>query len=100
MPAMGPRKVNSRKARSGRTSANALTWRARSARRNRRLSGTPVDASAPVRNASVIASAPRGALFRGPLVEALGQAIDVLEPEGDIDLDRVLHVVGCGRQVL
>src|SRR3954453_9982761 len=40
------------------------------------------------------------ALFRCPFVEALGQAVDVLEPEGNIDLDRILDVVRSCRQVL
>src|SRR5882757_10606195 len=103
MPAIGPAKVKSRKTRSGSTSANALTWRARSARFNWRLSGTSVDASAPVKSAFVIGlalgRASRGALFGGPFVEALGQAVDVLEPEGNVDLDRVLDVVRRGRQI-
>src|SRR4051794_30767934 len=102
MPAMGPAKVKSRKTRSGRTSANALTWRARSARRNRRLSGTSVDASAPVKSVIGVTfgRALRSALLRCPFVEALGQAVDVLEPEGNVDLDRVLDVVRRCRQVL
>src|SRR2546425_13115413 len=98
MPAIGPAKVKSRKTRSGATSANALTWRVRSARLNRRLSGTSVDASAPVKSASVMGRALLGALFRRPFVEALGQAVDVLEPEADVDLDRVLDVVRRCRQ--
>src|SRR5215831_15736803 len=106
MPAIGPAKVKSRNRRSGRTSANALIWRVRSARFRRRLSGSSVGASDSVRNAVVIGRAfltdnrsrcqgrPREgvqmralilrlyplrlgrALLRGPLVEALGQAID------------------------
>src|SRR6516165_488627 len=99
MPAMGPAKVKSRNKRSGTTSANALIWRARSARFRRRLSGTSVGASALVKTLPSSLE-PRGRLFRRPFVEALGQAIDVFEPEGHIDLHRVLHVIRRRRQVL
>ncbi|MGY3469524.1 hypothetical protein ACVW0I_006395 [Bradyrhizobium sp. LM6.11] len=56
MPAIGPAKVKSRNSRSGRISANALIWRARSARFRRRLSGTVANASAPVEEADVTGS--------------------------------------------
>src|SRR5882762_3641750 len=105
MPAIGPRKVKSRNRRSGRTSANALNWRARSARFRRRLSGTPVGASAPLRERFISTVLPQvtgfeSELFRRPLVEALGQAVDVLKPESNFDLHRVLDVIRCGRQIL
>src|SRR6476659_7827599 len=95
MPARGPRNVNSRNNRSGSTSANALNWRDRSARFRRRLSGTSIGVSALVANAAVMRT-----LFRCPFVEAFGQAVDVFEPEANVDLHGVLDVVGRGRQVL
>ena len=39
-------------------------------------------------------------LFRYPFVESLGQTIDVLEPERNVDLERVLQVVWSGGQIL
>src|SRR5580698_3899856 len=43
---------------------------------------------------------PMPELFRYPFVEALGQTIDVLQPERNADLERVLQVVWSGGQIL